>query len=139
MARIAWTFMIAPRPSSLHPPRRGALALPGCAVRARSRPRNRRRVPVAKEPDEDVLERALLRVQVLEVDPVLPEPPEQLGDSGRLAPRVERIDEPGSVGGELEPQRRELGRHARERLSELEQKLLLPELLHQSDLFLNQA
>src|SRR5688500_12547868 len=61
------------------------------------------RLPVlADQADEDVLQRTLAGVQVLEVDAVLREAAQQRGDAGFLRLHVEGIDQRMAVFGQLQ-------------------------------------
>src|SRR4249919_123333 len=110
MALIAWVFM------------------PSC-VRSRRLPH---------QADEDVLERGLARMQVLEVDALLVEPAQQRRDAGLLGLRVEGVDERVAIVGQRQRQVREAIGNAFERHLQLDRQLLAAQLAHQPALVFDQ-
>src|SRR3954447_2865521 len=91
------------------------------------------RVPrLVDEADDNVLERALLRVEVLEADAGVAYPPEQRGHPSALGIGVEHVEQLVAVRLEREVPFRKLGRDRRHRLDEVQGQLLLAELLHQA-------
>jgi hypothetical protein len=86
---------------------------------------------IVDQAHEDVLERALRRMQIAKTDAGRAERGDQLRDARVVALRVVGVDERGAVGRAFEPERRQLGRHRRERLLQLHGQLLLAELAHQ--------
>src|SRR5262245_39669290 len=73
--------------------------------------------PPPHQADEDVLERALARSQILEVDAELAELAQEAGDPGLLALDVERVGQGLAAGRQLE-------RVSGERLGEAAQRRL---------------
>src|SRR5437016_1781883 len=91
------------------------------------------------EAHEDLLERALARLEILEVDAEIGQLAEQRRDLRALVARgVEDVDEPRASFGELEAVARERVRHPVERTLELEDELFFPELLHQRGLLFDE-
>ena len=88
--------------------------------------------------DEDVLERALAGVQVLEADAEVAHPPEQGRDAGPLGIGVEGVEQFVAVGLERQVPFGELGRDRLHHLGEVQGQLLAAELLHQGRLLLDQ-
>src|SRR6185437_8082226 len=81
--------------------------------------------------DEDVFERRLRGVDVLETDAGRAELVEQRGDAGALAAGIVGVDQLSSVLAERQMVRGERGWHGVERLLQLQRELLLAELAHQ--------
>src|SRR5688572_1000840 len=88
--------------------------------------------------DEDVLERALRGVQVLEPDACARQIGEQAGDAGARTLCVVGIDELAAAIGERKAMSIEFRRYGIERLMQLERHLFPPELVHQLGLVLDQ-
>src|SRR3546814_13528101 len=66
-------------------------------------------VPAVHEADEDLLQRTLAGIEVLEVDAVRGQPAQQVGDAGFLGLGVEGVDQRLAIVGQLE-RPREIGR-----------------------------
>src|SRR5205814_5686101 len=90
------------------------------------------------ETDEDVFERALRRLEILENDSGVAQPVEQSHDAGSLAFRIVRIRQLGAAVCELKVIRAEWRRKLRQRLLQLQRQPLLAKLLHQLDLVLHE-
>ena len=88
--------------------------------------------------DEDVLERALRRLQVAEPDVGAGEVVEQRGDAGALALGVVGVDQLLAARRQRELVAREVVRDRVERVVQLQRELLLAELVHQLGLALDQ-
>src|SRR5262245_19678312 len=81
--------------------------------------------------DEDLLQRALRRVEVAEADVGQVEVVEQRGDASALALGVVGVDELAAAGRERQIVPRQRGRDRRKLLLQLQRELLLAELAHQ--------
>src|SRR5690349_3786511 len=95
----------------------------------------RRSSLVRYQSDEDVLERALRRLKILEANSAPGQVPEERGDGAAVALFVVGIDQIGAF--ELEPVGGERRRKDRQRLLQVQRQLLLPELAHQLGLLLD--
>src|SRR5262249_41710318 len=93
---------------------------------------------IPQEPDEDLLERALVGVEVLELDPRLGDILEKLGDAGVISLGVIGEDELAAAIGDIEAVGAEPRGYGPDRLGELERELLLAELAHELVLVLDQ-
>src|SRR6476660_1359829 len=94
-------------------------------------PGRRRCSSVAHEADEDVFERGLLGVEVLELDAQFIEPAQQAGNSGFTGLRVEGINQLITAGAEIERIAVEAVGHLVERRLQFKRQLLLAEFAHQ--------
>src|SRR4029077_16581893 len=81
--------------------------------------------------DEDVLERALRGLQILESDAGVVQVLQQSGDAGPLALAIVSVDELVTVGHERKVMAGKLGRKGIELLMQLQGQLLLAELVHE--------
>src|SRR5690606_28243159 len=88
--------------------------------------------------DEDLFQRALARLEVLEVDPELIQLPQETRNARRLVLRVEGVDQRRAVARQLELAMRELRRNALERMLQMQSELLAAELAHQRLLVLHE-
>src|SRR5262249_53285803 len=101
-------------------------------------PEWRRRSLAMHQGNEDVLQRALLGVEVFEIDVEFVQPAQQAGDAGFGSLRVKRIDKLMAIAGEFEMIAVQAIGHFVERRLQFERQLLLAELLHQGLLFLDE-
>src|SRR4029453_2521520 len=124
MAWIAWTFIGLP--SALRAS--GLFALGSGPARS---------CVLAHELHEDVLERALLRVEVGEFDAEIAQTPQKRRDAGALVDGVEDVLEHAAVILQRQVPAAERGGDGRERRAQMQGELLLAELLHQSRLLLD--
>src|SRR5437763_1985432 len=83
------------------------------------------------EADENVFERALARVEVLEGDALVAQPPQQRRDAGALGIGVELIFELGPFRLQLQRPFRKRAGYLAHRLGEVQRQRLAAELLHQ--------
>src|SRR5579875_4141346 len=90
------------------------------------------------EAHEDLLERALARVEVLEVDALLAEPVQEVGDAGLAACGIEGIDQLVPAGRELDRLCGERRRNAGERPFQMQGQALAAELPHQGGFLLDE-
>src|SRR5690606_31620135 len=88
--------------------------------------------------DEDLFQRALARLEVLEVDPELIQLPQETRNARRLVLRVERVDQRRAVARQLELAMSELRRDSIERMLQVQGELLAAEFLHERLLVLDE-
>src|SRR5918999_4991772 len=92
---------------------------------------------LAYQADENILERALTRVQILEPDPEIADPSQQRGDPRAFGVGVENVFEFGSAVLQRETPVGEFGGDRCHRLLQMESELFLAELFHQRGLLLD--
>ena len=90
------------------------------------------------EADEDLFERALVRVEVGEIDAEIAQAGEQRRHAGALGVAIEDVAQLTPVGDQLQLPIGEFGRDGGEGGSKLDGQLLAAELLHQRMLFFDQ-
>src|SRR5438034_11533309 len=88
---------------------------------------------VAHQTDEDVLEGALARVQVLESDAEIAQPLEQGWNALALLVAIEGVFQLAPAGLQRQAPVAQLQRDRAQRLEKIERQLLLAELFHQLD------
>src|SRR5204863_8650812 len=117
-----------------------ASACAGCAPSrtCRSHGWRERSLVLPQQADEDIFQRALRRLQILEPDSCLVQIVEQRGDAGALALRVVRVDQLAAVAGKPQMMAGKLGGYRVQRIVQLQSQLLPTELAHQLGLVLDQ-
>src|SRR5690242_11658914 len=91
----------------------------------------------AHQADEDILERAFARMEVLDVDVELGEPLEERRNAALATMGVVGHDQRMPIVGQLERVTAERCRQRGERLLQLQSELLLTELAHETSLLLD--
>src|ERR1700722_3611129 len=90
-----------------------------------------RAAALADQADEDIFQRALVRVQVLVAHPQVAHSPKQGGNAGTLSVDVETVFQLVAVSRQLQPPVPQPGRDLGHALLQLQRELLLAELFHQ--------
>src|SRR5450631_1874156 len=93
---------------------------------------------IAYQADKNILQRALVRIQVLVADTELAHAPQQRRDAGSLCIRIEAVAQLRALSSKLQlpiPQARGNRAHV---LLQLQRQLLPAELFHQRELVLDQ-